>query len=91
MPFFTYDDDLRDGVEPLSKSERAWISRLEKVLLSCPTERLHLVTIGDPDLSVVDIKVAISEGVELSDGGASSGGVELANVKSRPNIHGVAG
>lgn len=91
MPSYTDDEDLREGVRPLSKREAAWIARLERVLLACPTKRLHMVTIGDSYLTVVDGLVARAEDLDLSDGGADRNGVALALVSARTNIHGVSG
>ena len=40
------------AVDPLTAAERAWLKKLAKLLNSCPSARLELVTIGDPSFSV---------------------------------------
>ncbi len=40
--------------EPLTKQEKAWLKRLQKVLDACPSDRLHFNAIGDPDITVFD-------------------------------------
>lgn len=91
MPHIIDPDDLHEDCAPLTRQERAWVTRLEKLLLECPSSRLELVTIGDPNLSVVDTACADRHGIELHDGHAERGGVILASVRSKPRIHGVSG
>ncbi|MEO9787540.1 MAG: hypothetical protein ABJF67_08020 [Aurantimonas coralicida] len=83
--------DLHDEVAPLSKEESAWIKKLERVLLSCPSRRLGLATIGDAGLDVFDDEVARRHDIPIEDGGIARHGVSLGHVKSRPTIHGISG
>ena len=39
---------------PISKEEKAWLRKLERLLMSPPTDRLGLYTIGDFELTVYD-------------------------------------
>ena len=41
-------------VEPLTKEELQWVKKLARLLEACPSDRLELVTIGDPNLTVTD-------------------------------------
>lgn len=82
--------DYSSKVKALSKEERAWIKRLEEVLLSCPSDRLVLQTIGDPSLQVIDGDVVTRYCLETADGRASIQGVCLARVRSKPSIWGVS-
>ncbi len=36
--------------EPLTKEEKTWLRRLEKVLMNPPTDRIGFYTIGDAEL-----------------------------------------
>ena len=38
----------------LTKAEKAWIAKLQKVLNECPSDRIGAYTIGDPDLELYD-------------------------------------
>jgi hypothetical protein len=40
--------------EPLTKEEKAWLRRLQKVLDACPSDRFQFNTIGDADITVFD-------------------------------------
>lgn len=83
---YTPEEDLT--VPPLTSEERKWIARLQRTLEACP-DRLQLVTIGDPDLSVVDRDgAAISN---LADGAAERDGIVLADISGKPVVHGVSG
>lgn len=42
--------------EPLTKAEEAWLTKLQKVLDECPSDRMEAYTIGDPDLVIFDNK-----------------------------------
>lgn len=85
------EDELHPEVKPLTKREQAWVNRLEKVLLACPSDRLGLITIGDPSLRVFDDKVARKHDLELHDGRAAKHGLVLDIIYSKPTIHGVSG
>lgn len=50
-------------IEPLTKEERAWIKKLQKVLDSCPSKRLEAGTGGDPEVAIYD-KVALEAYME---------------------------
>ncbi|MCS3605284.1 hypothetical protein [Erwinia rhapontici] len=38
----------------LTKAEKAWVKKLNKVLSECPSNRLSFYAMGDPDISIVD-------------------------------------
>ncbi len=84
-----FESEIADGIRPLSAREKAWIERLERVLLACPTERLELVTIGDPDLRVIDGPAARE--IEICDGGAKRNGIQLAVMDGKCAIHATSG
>ena len=48
------------AAKPLNTKEKKWLERLEKVLMSCPTERLECYTIGDSDLTFYDKNVLLA-------------------------------
>jgi hypothetical protein len=83
---FTFEDDL--SVPQLSDGEKKWIKRLQKVLGECPP-RLELVTIGDPELDIVDKEGALKS--VIADGAAAEDGIVLASIKGGPTVHGVSG
>ena len=85
------DTDYSWQVPSLTKEEEAWIRKLEKLLLACPSDRIALQTIGYTDLSVIDSEVVDMYDLETCDGKAKDHGVELAVVKSKPQIWGVSG
>ena len=41
---------------PLTVREAKWIDRLNRVLASCPSERLGFYTTGDKDVSIYDLR-----------------------------------
>lgn len=90
-PHFYSNDDLHAEVAPLSAHERTWLRRLEQLLLACPSERLHLMTIGDAGLTAFDNEARLRHDLPIEDGGAERGGLALAEIKSKPQIHGVSG
>lgn len=83
---FMDDDSLT--VPPLSRREKAWIHKFQKVLSECP-DRLEMVVTGDADVTIVDAEGARRS--ELCDGAARRDGVALANVGGKPLFHGVSG
>ncbi len=89
--FTKLDYDRREEIKPLSKRELAWVNRLQKTLLACPTKRLALVTTGDKRLEVIDDKITKKYHLELCDGYAELNGLVLAVVEGAPTIHGVSG
>lgn len=38
----------------LTKSEKEWLDKLQRVLNECPSKRLGFYTIGDPSIEVYD-------------------------------------
>ena len=38
----------------LTKAEKSWVKKLNKVLSECPSNRLSFYAMGDPDISIVD-------------------------------------
>ncbi|MCS6271860.1 hypothetical protein G3489_19485 [Shewanella baltica] len=90
MPEFTDVDEL--NCKPLTQKERVWITRLEKVLLACPSERLSALTIGDAALEIYDYsQVDLCENGDTCDGGARMAGIVLADIKSSIVIEGISG
>tara|TARA_R110000744_G_C18905449_1_gene509825 strand:+ start:208 stop:483 length:276 start_codon:yes stop_codon:yes gene_type:complete len=89
MPDYTREEDLHPEVKPLSKREAAWVARLEKTLLACPTDRIALAAWGDPILQVYDEGVTNKHRFEICDGGARENRVLLSSVSSRPIIDAV--
>jgi hypothetical protein len=85
------EEDLAAGVAPLSKEERAWVRKLSRVLQACPTDRLALVTIGDAGLTVTDDTYRKQHDLPDHDDGPRRHGFALAEVHSKPLIHGVSG
>lgn len=83
--------------EPLTKSEKDWLARVQAVLDECPTSRLGAYTIGDPDLNVYDSRFE-SEINKLLDTGkydfcsaVSDLGAELGSLKFPFQVHSTAG
>lgn len=48
----------------LTKEELSWIKKLQKVLDSCPSDRLGFYTIGDDWIGMYDRKKMITENLE---------------------------
>lgn len=87
----------RDSQYPvLTAKEQAWARRLERVLLAAP-RRLHLYTIGDRDLHIIDgaghDATSTLKGHAMGDMGPLSVeyGFALGRVKSAVPIHSCAG
>lgn len=78
-------------VNPLTVAEKQWVTKLERVLNSCPSDRLELVTIGDAGLTVIDGKLVRKHDVDLHDGGAERNGVAVGYVFGTVMVHGVSG
>lgn len=89
MVDITPDYELHPEVTPLTEDELKWIKRLERTLKACPSSRLVLQTIGDPDLTVIDSDVVKKYDFETCDGLDHDNGVTLAVVRSVPAIWGV--
>lgn len=75
---------------PLSPEEKAWCQKLEKLLLATPA-RLGLYSIGDCELSVYDAVEVVRTELDIADCATSRAGLELGKIKSRVNIHSLAG
>lgn len=54
--------------KPLTKKESAWLARLEKVLSSCPSDRLECYTIGDNNVTFYDRHVLNKYELSLREG-----------------------
>lgn len=81
----------RFKVRPLSKEEKAWLKEAQDLFDRTP-ERFEFITIGDPDLSVIDKNFA--DKCEISDGGAEENGIVLGQITAFKNynrFHAVAG
>jgi len=84
----TPEEDLREGIEPLSDAERRWLRRLENMLRDMPP-RLVLIECAD-SLMLVD-RAAARES-ELADGAARRDGIVLADVRyGFGKVQGVSG
>jgi hypothetical protein len=88
MPYFYAKNEL--NTHPLTKDEKAWCRKLEKILMSAP-DRFELTTIGDSALSVVDKEAMDSIGVEIEESSASDNKMTLAEITSKPAISGLCG
>ena len=86
MPIFNNTPDT----EPLSKEEKAWIRKLERVLISTP-RRFGISTIGDNDLSIYDKDEMIARGIEEEECNDSANNLDLARVKCSTAIQGWCG
>lgn len=86
----TYEPKSRLKCKPLTKAEKAWCIRLEKVLMSAP-KRFELATTGDHSLTVVDIKAMDKLGIEHEEQNASKAGTSLCYVESAVGIAGLCG
>lgn len=80
--------DLARGVKPLTKAEVKWAERLSQILADCPSDRLALVTIGDPDLTLIDDEYRRNRDLDECGEAARQA---LAEIKGNPLIHGVSG
>ncbi len=78
--------DLRPDVEPLTKAEKAWLRRLERVFAECPSTRLGLYTIGDADLTVFDDAASVAHGLDIHDNRAEENGIRLGAIRTRVPI-----
>ena len=83
---------------PLTKAEKAWLKKLEKVLMNPPTDRIGLSTIGDSYLAVHDSsrEHEIGEMMEAYPSAEFCNAVEelgadLGSIRSFCAIHSVAG
>ena len=85
----TYTPEYELNVPCLNSNEKRWINRLQKILSDCP-ERLEIVTIGDPGLSIIDSS-ALKNLDNISDGKAYENGYVLADITGGPKVHGVSG
>jgi len=84
-------NDYSDEVPPLTKAEKAWMKKLERVLLACPSNRIALQTIGDPGLTLIDQDIVSKYDLDTHDYATESHGVILGNIISKPHIWGVTG
>jgi hypothetical protein len=90
MALFTSHDEL--NCDPLTQKEKAWIIRLEKTLLACPSKRLSSLTIGDAALQIYDYtQLHLCKNGDACDGGADNAGIVLADISSAINIEGISG
>lgn len=75
----------------MTAKERAWVARLEAVLLAAP-DTLGLLTVGDGHLTVYDRPRAIKHEItHLHDGGPDAHGLVLGYVDTAINIEAVSG
>ena len=45
----------------LTKEERRWVKRVQKVLNACPSDRIGFYTVGDPDIALYDKEKDVDE------------------------------
>ncbi len=84
--------------EPLTKPEKAWLKKLEKLLMNPPTNRIGFYTIGDCELAAYDrtkedeIHEALDRN-ERSDFGPCVDALDarFRSIQSACAIHSVAG
>lgn len=38
----------------LTKAEKAWVAKVNKLLAECPSDRLTFYAMGDPSVSIID-------------------------------------
>lgn len=70
----------------LTKEEKLWVKKLNKLLADCPSKRIAFATIGDCDVTLYDVTYvdAISEMVDKNGGEFISAGEILgANFSER--------
>lgn len=72
--YYTDEDDLNIDVAPLSKYEKAWIERFDKIMSKMP-KRLRVLEAGD-SVSIYDQIAA--NGTDLNDGLCQEKGLSLA-------------
>lgn len=82
----------------LTKTEKAWIAKLQAVLDECPSGRIGFYTIGDPDVSIYDTNKqgaidAIMDNSNTDYGNAvrKAGASFDADIKFPSHVHSVAG
>ena len=51
----------------LTKEERAWVKKVNKVLSECPSNRLSFYAMGDPSISIIDNEFTDAIDAELDD------------------------
>lgn len=54
----------------LTKEEKAWVSKVNKLLAACPSKRLGFATMGDCDVRIFDVRryADIDEALNRSNG-----------------------
>lgn len=72
----------------LTAIENAWLAEAKDLFGRCP-KRFDFVTIGDPDLQVID-NTHIRD-VDLHDGGAEKAGIVLGMINTKGTVHAVSG
>jgi len=80
-----------------TKEEKAWMKKVENLLMNPPTERLGFYTTGDADLTVYDKthdpEIDLMQRVEEEDFCVcvERFGAEIGVIRSASNIHSTAG
>ncbi len=78
--------------KPLTKKEIAWLAKVEDVFKDCPSDRLGIYTVGDSTLHVYDKdKIELCKDEDISDNGATDGGIYLGQISTEIMIEGVSG
>ena len=86
MPIFNESPDTA----LLTKEEKTWIRKLEKLLLSTP-KRFGVFTIGDPTLHIYDKYEMQERGIEEEECNDSDVNLNLAMIDSSTHINGWCG
>jgi hypothetical protein len=77
----------------LNDEERAWVKRVQKLLNSCPSDRLGFFTIGDRSVEIYD--KSYDEEIEAHGRdfcqGVRAVGAHLAELTFPSNVHSTAG
>ncbi len=85
-------------MEPATKEEKAWMAKLQKLLLNPPSDRLGIYVTGDPCLSVydktydakIDRMMMKSESTDFCQA-VDELGIILGTIDSATNIQSTAG
>lgn len=84
------------GAAMLTKAEKAWVAKIQKLLDNPPSDRLGFYTIGDPNVSVYD-RSKEDEMNEMSEQGEDWCGcvrafdADLGSLRFPASVHSTAG
>ena len=86
MPLYIVGSEVED----LTKEEKQWCQKLEKLLLNTPP-RFGIATMGDPDLSIFDKIASDQAGIPQEEFLPQNNGYGLARIVSSEHIQGWCG